>query len=634
MLGFAQHIQAHQYRDLLQKEADTKAIKAALMPNQQWVKYPAYTNRAEWDKLTGSFKAEMIAKGEAVLNYNWKVVKASDYLEFDRSGSRNIMQNPFSENITALGNLVLAELAEGKGRFLDQIANGIWLMCEMTSWALSAHVNVAQPENTALPSFKAHIIDLTAGDVGSLLAWTLYFLEDELNKVQPLITERLYTTLRERILDPYMERSDFWWQAFNATPQTMVNNWNPWCNFNVLTCFLLLEDNPDKLASAVHRTMISVDKFINYNHDDGACEEGPSYWGHAAAKMYDYLQILYNATEGKVDIFDQPIIKNMGEYIVRSYIGNRWVVNFADASAKGGGDKGVIYRYGLAVNSDDMKHFAAYLHQRDNREGYGGNIRDMFRNLENLTFHKQLIQTEPRISDAVYSWYPQTEFCYIRNTEGFFFAAKGGYNAESHNHNDVGSFLLYHNGHPVFIDVGVGTYTRQTFSGERYSIWTMQSNYHNLPMINGVPQMNGREFRSENVAFDAGKMRFSLDIAGAYPEAAKADRWIRSYTLHSKGGLTIEDSFTLKEGNKPNQLNFMTQTLPDTGSPGLVFLTVEGQKFGMQYNPRQFQASVETIQLTDTRLSNMWGNVVYRLTLTSKNIQKRGNYSFTLNTIR
>ena len=38
---------------------------------------------------------------------------------------------------------------------------------------------------------------------------------------------------------------------------------------------------------------------------------------------------------------------------------------------------------------------------------------------------------------------------------------------------------------PVIIDAGVGTYTRQTFSSERYTIWTMQSNYHNLPMING-----------------------------------------------------------------------------------------------------------------------------------------------------
>ena len=38
-----------------------------------------------------------------------------------------------------------------------------------------------------------------------------------------------------------------------------------------------------------------------------------------------------------------------------------------------------------------------------------------------------------------------------------------------------------------------GTYTKQTFGKDRYTIWTMQSNYHNLPMINGVPQKFGQE---------------------------------------------------------------------------------------------------------------------------------------------
>ena len=80
----------------------------------------------------------------------------------------------------------------------------------------------------------------------------------------------------------------------------------------------------------------------------------------------------------------------------------------------------------------------------------------------------------------------------MTNKNGFFVATKGGYNNESHNHNDAGTFLLEYDD---FIDAGVGTYTRQTFSSERYSIWTMQSNYHNLPMVNGVPQQFGSEFR-------------------------------------------------------------------------------------------------------------------------------------------
>jgi hypothetical protein len=39
------------------------------------------------------------------------------------------------------------------------------------------------------------------------------------------------------------------------------------------------------------------------------------------------------------------------------------------------------------------------------------------------------------------------------------------------------------------------TYTRKTFSSQRYEIWTMQSGYHQLPKINGVDQMQGRQYK-------------------------------------------------------------------------------------------------------------------------------------------
>ncbi len=72
--------------------------------------------------------------------------------------------------------------------------------------------------------------------------------------------------------------------------------------------------------------------------------------------------------------------------------------------------------------------------------------------------------------------------------EGFFLACKGGHNAESHNHNDIGSFIVYCDGMPILINPGVEFYTAKTFSAARYEIWTMQSSYHNLPEINGFMQ--------------------------------------------------------------------------------------------------------------------------------------------------
>lgn len=612
-------VNAYTERNILQNKTSKEELKTFIVTDQKWVTYPDYGNRNEWDKLFGESKKTVIEKGEKCLDYEWQVVKATDYLEFERTGNRQIMEKPFGDNNQAIMQLLLAELAEGKGRFIDQLINGVFHTCEMTSWALSAHL-ITQPSHRALPDSQYQLIDLTAGDLGGLLSWTYYFMHDEFDKIDPEISKRLYRELDKRIMTPYLENNNFWWLAWNYKGQ-MVNNWNPWCNSNALMTFMLLEDNPDRLSDAVYRSMISVDRFLNYVHSDGACEEGPSYWGHASGKALDYLVLLEYITNGKISVFDNSQIKSMGEYIAKSYVGNGWVVNFADASAKGGGDPYLIYRYGKAVDSDELKQFASMLNSKN---GISFTGRDVFRTLEALRISDELANYTEKYKSSNFTWYPETEFCYLRNDKAFF-AAKGGYNDESHNHNDAGTFSLWVNNTPVIIDAGVGTYTKQTFSSERYSIWTMQSNYHNLPMINGVPQKYGRKFKANDAK--ASKNSFSVEIASAYPDEAAVESWVRSYKF-SKNSLTISDDFRLSESKSPNVINFMTWGDVDIQNNGIVFITIDGVKVKLNYDSDLFELKKETVEISDKRLSDVWGNKIYRLSFTSKANNLSGHYSF------
>lgn len=186
---------------------------------------------------------------------------------------------------------------------------------------------------------------------------------------------------------------------------------------------------------------------------------------------------------------------------------------------------------------------------------------------------------------------------------------------------------------PIFIDAGVGTYTRQTFSSERYSIWTMQSNYHNLPMVNGVPQQFGSEFRATDVHFDSRRMYFSANIATAYPAEANVKKWVRSYQL-GKNSLKIEDSFSLDKADKPNQVNFLTWGKVDVSVPGVVTVEVNGEKVRMTYNKSAFTPTVETIRLDDPRLSNVWGEQVCRISLNANKQLLSGSYTYTITTIK
>lgn len=613
------------YLDLLCKKFNKEDVKSYIIENQNWVPYPSYSDRSGWEKLTAPIYTNIIKKGDQALTYQWQVIKATDYLAFEREGSRVIMEKPINENAIALTNLFFAELAEGKGRFIDQIINGVWYFTDMSTWSLSAHVAAYQSSKRSLPQTGTHVVDLMAGDLGSLFSWIHYFLKDEMNKVNPEISHRLKSHIHSRIIEPYMQRNDMWWQAFELKENTIVNNWNPWCNFNVLTCLLLTTDDKNLKAEGVYKTMQSVDKFINYVKKDGACEEGPSYWGHAAGKLYDYLEILALSTDNKVVLFDQKIIKDMGEYISQSYIGgDSWVVNFADASAKGGGNPLLIYRYGESVNSVEMQQFAKFIF--DSKPNNVLITRDAFRSLQDLSTLATIDQETAQLPKNPYKWYPETEFIYVRNKE-LFFASKGGFNNESHNHNDIGTFILYMDEKPVFIDAGVGTYNKKTFSNDRYDIWTMQSAYHSLPQINGFDQPYGAKYKSRNATFDEKKNEFKLDIAGAYPADAKVKTWIRKYKINAKG-LIITDDFNIDNPNKENIIHFLLASEPKIEN-GKVSLN--NGTHSLTFDIETFDPSIDIIEQDDVKLSNVWGTRIYRLNLKAKNLKTKGNYKFTIN---
>ena len=127
---FVLSMQAYEEKNILKNQATKEQVKESLVMNQQWVKYPAYTDRQGWDKYLGAFKDYYIKRGEEKLHFDWKIVRATAYLEFERSGDRNIMQGPLGQNTQAVADLLMAELAEGKGRFIDDLIDGVFRLCD------------------------------------------------------------------------------------------------------------------------------------------------------------------------------------------------------------------------------------------------------------------------------------------------------------------------------------------------------------------------------------------------------------------------------------------------------------------------------------------------------------------------
>lgn len=622
-------------RNLLTGNFSRKQVRSFVAKGNEWVNYPAYTDRGTWAKLPEAVKKQAIKAGETYIGYTWPLTTATLYLTYSRTGNRAVADDLNRQKLDALRTLALAELVEGNGRFLDDLINGVFAYCEQTYWGSPAHFYMYGYEGqlgnitTLLPDKNDPIIDLVTGDTAADLAWIWYYFHNTFDKVSPIIAQRLKQELHAKVLDPFYQRTDYWW--ITGWGEGRVNNWTPWCSYNVLICILLLETDPQKREDGIYKTMQAVDLFINSYPEDGGCSEGPGYWGAASGRLFDYLTVLGKASQGKIDIFGNELIRNMGRYIYRVYVSqSENYVNFADAQAKLHHNGELIYRFGKAIQDPVMQGFGAFLVSKaDRAENLTGGR--MGNSLENL-FSPDDWRTIPKIEPLLKEYYfPNLDVAIARDNEGsnegFYFAAKGGHNNEQHNHNDVGSFILFYNGNPVLIDAGVGTYTRETFSKDRYTIWTMQSDYHNVPLINGVAQRQGRNFAARNSSFTATKndVQFSTNISGAYPKDAQVKSWKRTYQLERNKKFVINDTYQLMARTSATRLHFLTTLPSQQPKAGELVLQGNGVNLLMRYDPKTMSATVEKKTIDDPKLEKAIGNVVYRIVLEMQSEGLTGN---------
>jgi len=590
-------------------------LKDIILTVDEWHPFPTYEERKAWENLPDILKDDFIHTGESALKKEWPHLPASLYLDYIRNGNRSRYEHKESTRKLILLDLVMAELVEGRGRFLDSIIDAVWSVCEQSTWTLPAHVK------TGLPDVENPIVALRSGETGAMLSWIYYLFRQQFEAISPRINQRIITEIERRIISPCFERDDFWWFGFEGDH---INNWNPWCNSNWLTCLLVTEADSARKYQSIHKSLRSLDRFLDSRPLDGGCDEGPGYWNHSAGTLFIALEMLYGASGGKINIFRDPLVRNLGEYLPKVHINGSYFVNFADASAKISVEASLLNRYGKAVHSEAMMALSREAVQ----EGFNyqeSRVSNIYRKLMAIFAEDEHRSNSSDTEVSLDAYLPDiqviTSRSFLQKDKGLFLAAKGGHNDESHNHNDVGNFIIYKDGQPFIIDVGVETYTRKTFGSDRYQIWTMNSDYHNLPSINGVKQKNGRDYKAKDVTYRQGKesIEFSLDIAGAYPEEAAITSWKRTFLFNRAQSVELVDEYCLGAYKQPVILHMMSAREPQIESGGVMhFGPREENSLTLTFPPGKFRCEVDIIDLKDEKLKKVWGDTLYRINLISK----------------
>lgn len=612
-------------KDLFCSTFTPELLSRSLISASEWHPYPKAAEREPWQQVPKEIASAIVANAEKANGTAWEALPATVFLDYKRNGNRSHFERYYFTRRSRLTDLVLGECVEGKGRFLDQIVNGIWLVCEETFWGLPAHLGLQRVHpGSGLPDIEEPIVDLFAAETGATMSWIHYLFGAQLDQLNPMITPRIRLEVKRRILDVVFTRDDFSWmfKEYNGQIRHM-GNWTPWIDSNWLTANLLLEPDAGRRKAAVLKICRSVDQYLADYRSDAGCEEGPGYWNVSPGSYFDCCFLMTSATGGAGNPLTDPFVQRMFRYIADVHINGPYFVDYGDAPSKMEESGEFVYRIGSAIGDRMLEKYGAL--NASAALGTVNGISDdqgrLARALPQLLIAGKAIAAEKQDALVRDAWYPDLGLMTARVSEGtsdgFYLAMQAAPNQRPHGHNDSGSFIVFHDGNPVIIDIGPEAYT-----APRYK-FSVQSAYHNLPTVGGVMQSNkGPNYRASDLHYssDDSHTSISMNLATAYPNEAGIVRWTRTLTLdRAANRIHLNEDFALQK-KVAVQLSFMTPCVPSQDAKGkIVFAPGDktARNVTLGYDPALIAPVIEKIDLTDDWLVQRWGKTIYRVLLAS-----------------
>ena len=347
--------------------------------------FPTVANRVFWDAFQND---NCIAEAESEMEYAWPTIRASAIMEYKKSGDRLIMENVHFDRRNHLVLFALAELKENKGRFLSQIVDGLFAICEESYWGLSAHW-IRGAKN--IPTPAEPYIDLFAAETAEQLTMVTALLREPLATFCPEILDRVAYELEIRIKHPYLTHYDYWWMGYHKK----VNNWNPWILSNLLTVFLLTEKNERRLHRALEKMLEEIQTYYDSMPADGGCDEGPGYWGRAGASLFEFLYQLKVSTDGAIDFFGDEKIRAIATYLQKAHTVADFFANVADAHfGSHAGSMPLLFGFARETKQSALMNFSAAVYR--DRSKHCAPLHHGIRTMRRLIYHAEFLQEMER----------------------------------------------------------------------------------------------------------------------------------------------------------------------------------------------------------------------------------------------
>jgi hypothetical protein len=506
---------------------------AAWLPEQPAGLGRPASDRATWDALAATpLGREVIARAEATLRQPLEAQPEALFLEFSKNGNRTHWQNVAFRRRARLTPLVLGECLEAKGRFLPAIEQLVAALDAEPTWVLPAH-------DVGLNNFhgKTIEIDLGSSALGWHLATAAWLLGDRLDAAT---RAGIADNVKRRITDPFRDmelgkRPAMWWMHGE-------NNWNAVCHAGVIGAALASLAAREDRALFVAAAEQNIKTFLHGFTSDGYCGEGLGYWDYGFGNFVLLSETIVQATGGRLDLLADPLAREPALYGAKIEIQNGVYPAFADCP----------------INPQPSRTLMGYLNRRFDlglANWAAAPARDWLADLPSAMIGimpNSLDKLPPAAAKPngaqLRTWFDQAGILVVRPRPGsdchLAVAMKGGENAGSHFHEDVGTYVVVVDDGAPLVDPGSEVYTARTFSAHRFDSQLLNSFGHSVPRVAGALQRPGTDAKGKvlETTFTDDSDTYRLDLTSCYAvkELVKCERaWV--YSRAGAGKLTVTD---------------------------------------------------------------------------------------------
>ncbi|UOQ85057.1 heparinase II/III family protein [Gracilibacillus salinarum] len=524
------------------------------------------------------------------------------YREFMTTGEREAYEKQYfyrRKRATTFG-LMLYEFPDDK-HVASLLENEIWQICNEFTWCLPAHMDQNREEQNYQKyqqmKHLAYTVDLFAAETAFMLAEMITMFK---GKLDPFIEEKVAIEVDRRVFTPFKQETFHWERA--------THNWASVCGGSIGAAAIYLIENKEERRTILTRVNQTMNSYLSGFYQDGGCTEGYLYWQYGFGFFCYYADLLKKAEQ--INLFLDPKVKQIALFQEKIFLSGNHIVNFSDAPAQAAPQIG----------------FTHYLHQQflevhlPDEDLAQTNIVDHCGRWAPAIRELQWYDASLKGSDwPEQNYYLKESAIFLSRNKKSCFAVKAGHNQEPHNHNDVGQLILYGKNQLFLRDLGAGQYNKDYFNHNRYQFICNSAEGHSVPVIDGIYQQEGEEYRGEFLKVEQADAtdRVLIELSQAYPNDMRLLREL-NWMHTEQSELQFIDTYQFTDSPESLVESFILADLPYKWYEDKCILVGDEVSMEIHYDSDFWQPAMERKYFINHSGEKEW---FIHMLLTCKSIQ-------------